>query len=140
MRALPFAWIVVALFAGFAAAPWAQEGKAPEAVRASRFELADKGGKVRAVLGLSKDGSPELDLRDAEGRPRALLLLDKEGLPILLFKDREVVTRAKFELDAAGGAKLTFADKDQTPRFEVEATAPFVRLSNPEGKVVWKAP
>lgn len=123
-----------------AAALWAQEVRVPETVRAGRFELADKAGKVRAVLGLSKDGSPEFDLRDAEGRPRALLLLDREGLPILLFKDREVVTRARLELEAAGGAKLTFADKDQTPRVEVEGTAPVIRLANPEGKVVWKAP
>ena len=115
----------------------AQEAKST-VVTGSRFELTDKAGKVRAVLGLSRDGSPEFDLRDAEGRPRALFLLDKDGLPILLFKDREVVTRAKLELDAAGGAKLTFADKDQTPRLEAEAEK--IQLAGPEGKTVWKAP
>jgi hypothetical protein len=111
MRVASIAWIALASLAGFAAARLgAQDPKAPPSVKASRFELVDGEGRTRAVLGLSKGGSPEFDLRDADGRPRALLVLDRDNLPIFLLKDADVVTRAKLELDAKGAAKLTFTD------------------------------
>jgi hypothetical protein len=141
MRIVSLAWIAAASFAGFAAARLgAQDAKAPPAVRASRFELVDGAGRPRAVLGISKEGAPELDLRDAEGRPRALLVLDRNSLPILLLKDADVITRARLELDAAGAARLSFNEKDQTPRFEVEASKPSARLADAKGTTVWKAP
>src|SRR5688572_16452712 len=59
-----FAAAVLVSIAGTA---WAlqppQEPKAP-VVKASRFELVDGEGRTRAVLGMSKAGSPEFDLRD----------------------------------------------------------------------------
>jgi hypothetical protein len=136
-----FAAAVVVSIAGTA---WAlqppQEPKAPVVVKASRFELVDGEGRTRAVLGISKGGSPEFDLRDPEGRPRALLLLDADQLPIFFFKDAQVVTRARLELDAKGGAKLSFGDADLTPRLEVDGTKPEVRLMDAKGTVTWKAP
>jgi hypothetical protein len=117
----------------------AQEPKAP-VVKASRFELVDAEGRTRAVLGMSKGGSPELDLRDPEGRPRALLVLDANQLPIFLLKDAQVVTRARLELDAKGGAKLSFADADLNPRLELEGTKPDVKMFDSKGTVIWKAP
>ncbi len=132
--------IALASLAGTAAARLAaQEPKAP-VVKASRFELVDAGGRTRAVLGLSKSGTPEFDLRDAEGRPRALLLLDRDNLPILFFKDAEVVTRAKWELDAKGAAKLTFCDADLAPRIEIDGAKPELKVSDAKGAAVWKAP
>jgi len=106
-----FAAVFFAALAGVAAGRiGAQDPKAPPLVKASRFELVDGEGRTRAVLGMSKGGSPELDLRDADGRPRALLVLDRDNLPIFLLKDAAVVTRAKLELDAKGAAKLSFTD------------------------------
>src|SRR5262245_41904853 len=94
--------VVAASLAGAASARLAaQEPKAP-VVKASRFELVDAAGKTRAVLGISKAGSPEFDLRDPEGRPRALLVLDAENLPIFFFKDGQVVPRPKLELPPQG--------------------------------------
>jgi hypothetical protein len=116
-----------------------QDPKAP-VVRASRFELVDGEGRVRAVLGVSKSGSPEFDLRDAAGRPRALLLLDADSLPIFFFKDADVITRAKMELDAKGGAKLTFCDPDLTPRVEIDGAKPELKVTDTKGAVTWKAP
>jgi len=141
MRIVPFACLAAACFAGVAAARLGgQESKAPPTVKASRFELVDGAGRTRAVLGVSKDGAPELDLRDAEGRPRVLLVLDRDSLPVLLFKDAEVVTRARLELDASGAGKLSFVEKDQTPRVELEATKPSARMADAKGTTVWKAP
>ena len=116
-----------------------QDPKAP-VVKASRFELVDAEGRTRAVLGMSKGGSPEFDLRDADGRPRALLLLDGDNLPVLFFKDAAVVTRAKFELDAKGGGKLTFGDADLSPRVEIDGARPAIRILNAKGETEWKAP
>ena len=141
MRTATLAWIVIASLGGFTAARLgAQDPKTLPAVKASRFELVDGEGRTRAVLGLSKSGSPELDLRDAEGRPRALLVLDRDNLPVFLLKDAEVVTRAKLELDAKGAAKLTFSDPDQAPRVEVDGAKPGVRIQNAKGDLEWKAP
>ena len=132
--------LVVAALAGAASVRLAaQEPKAP-VVKASRFELVDAEGRTRAVLGMSKGGSPEFDLRDAQGRPRALLLLDRESLPIFFFKDAEVITRAKFELDAKGGGRLTFCDADLAPRVEIDGAKPEVRILNAKGETGWKAP
>ena len=131
--------IAASTLAGAATTLFAQEPKAP-IVKASRFELVDAEGRTRAVLGMSKGGSPELDLRDPEGRPRALLVLDANHLPIFLLKDAQVVTRARLELDAKGGARLSFADADLNPRIEVDGTKPEVKTLDSKGTVTWKAP
>src|SRR5262245_22226904 len=140
MRTVALAAVVVASIAAALALRAAQEKPAPNTVRANRFELLDGEGRTRAVLGVSKSGSPEFDLRDAQGRPRALIVLDGDSLPILLFKDADVITRAKLELDAKGGAKLSFCDADLAPRVEVEGTKPGLKIMNPKGEVEWKAP
>lgn len=133
--------VVLASLAGAASARLAgQDPKAAPVVKASRFELVDDAGRTRAVLGVSKGGSPEFDLRDVKGRPRALLLLDADSLPVFFFKDAEVVTRAKWELDAQGAAKLSFLDADLTPRVEIETEKPELRVSNSKGQPIWKAP
>ena len=135
-----FLIIAASLVAGTASTLLAaQDPKAP-VVKASRFELVDADGRTRAVLGMSKGGSPELDLRDPEGRPRALLVLDANNLPIFLLKDAQVVTRARLELDAKGGAKLTFGDAELNPKVEVDGTKPELKTLDPKGGVTWKAP
>src|SRR5262245_13062427 len=132
--------VLLAAVAGAASARLtAQEPKAP-VVKASRFELVDAEGRTRAVLGMSKGGSPEFDLRDGEGRPRALLVLDGDSLPVFLLKDAAVVTRAKIELDAKGGGKMTLGDADLTPRVEMDGARPALRILNAKGEAEWKAP
>ncbi|HKS16548.1 MAG TPA: hypothetical protein VJU16_04495 [Planctomycetota bacterium] len=127
--------LVIASLAGAASARLAaQDPKAAPVVKGSRFELVDGAGRVRAVLGMSKGGSPEFDLRDADGRPRALLVLDADNLPIFFFKDAGVVTRAKLELDAKGAAKLTMCDADLTPRVEIDGSRPALRVLNAKGE------
>jgi hypothetical protein len=133
------ATVVLAFAAGsLAAAVLAQDPKTPPVVKASRFELVDASGRTRAVIGMSKGGSPEFDLRDPEGRPRALLVLDGDNLPIFFLKDTDVITRAKWELDSKGEAKLSFHNPDLTPRLELGGSG--VRISNSKGVSVWEAP
>ena len=42
----------------------------PQVIRAERFEVVDKNGKVRGELGLRSDGVPVLRLYDEDGAPR----------------------------------------------------------------------
>lgn len=42
----------------------------PKVIRAEKFEVVDKNGKVRGELGLRSDGTPILRLYDEDGNPR----------------------------------------------------------------------
>ncbi len=65
-----------------------EEAGPTEVIQARRFELVDKKGEVRAVLGALGNGSPHLVLHDATGRMRAAVALSKSGTPrIMLFDE-----------------------------------------------------
>lgn len=86
-------------------------------VRAHRFELVDRQGRIRGGLGFARDGSPALALFDAEGRPHAraelglrrdgpsLALTDSRGAVRLLARCTEEMT-ALFINDAKGRTRL----------------------------------
>ncbi|HXG18061.1 MAG TPA: hypothetical protein VNN62_03165 [Methylomirabilota bacterium] len=42
----------------------------PQVIRAEKFEVVDKNGRVRGELGLRSDGVPVLRLYDEDGAPR----------------------------------------------------------------------
>jgi hypothetical protein len=94
----------------------AGQASAPEVMQAQRFELVDSEGKVKAVLGVRKQGSivhqvtvlgprehtteetelvvsgggaelPYLELKDEEGRTRVEVTFDRAGDPAILMKD-----------------------------------------------------
>jgi hypothetical protein len=119
-------------------------------VRAQRFEVVAKDGKVRAVLDVDKDGrSPRLRLCDKDGNVRARLGLGKDGAPGLLLWGKGGEARAM--LDLLG---LRLADEDGKERaslgareFERTRTGATERtpesslvLFDKEGKVLWQAP
>lgn len=79
----------------------------PEVIRAQKFELVDEEGKVRAVLGLGRDGAPNLDLSDAKGLKRATLALLPDGSPVLMLSDARGEERATL----TGGRSLTMRDE-----------------------------
>jgi hypothetical protein len=77
---------------------------APEVLRAQRFELVDKRGRVVAQLHLGEDGGGNIRLRSADGMVRvklgattdgsALLLFDKEAEPALWLASNKAGTSA----------------------------------------------
>lgn len=94
---------VVAGFIGGGVSSWILTGRAvfaqptPEqakVIRAERFEVVDKDGKVRAGLGLA-DGGPGLRLYDKDEKPRAVLgLFQGEPYLRLYGEDGKVVWEA----------------------------------------------
>ena len=88
---------VVAGFIGGGVSSWVLTGRAVSAqptpeqakvIRAERFEVADKDGKVRAKFGLGEIGELSLRLDDEGGKPCALLML-VQGTPFLLLSGEE---------------------------------------------------
>ena len=116
MRRTPIAALAAA---GLVLGTWAlSAAKKSETVRATRIELVDQSGAVRATL-QAAGGHAGLHL-EAQGKVRASLVVTDAGVPSLLLHDAEGRPRALFALDAEG-----------------EPLAHFVK---PNGKPSWKAP
>jgi hypothetical protein len=81
-------------------APQDQTAKpALQAVRGTAFEVVDSAGKVRARLGLDKDGAPELRLFDAKEKVRVRAGIHKDTDPILALVDDDDKNRIAMVYD-----------------------------------------
>jgi hypothetical protein len=60
----------------------------PKIVSAEEFQLVDRSGTARALLGIRHDGGPGLSLLDTDGKIRAQLLLLPAGEPGLILNDK----------------------------------------------------
>ncbi len=85
-------------------------------VEACKFILTDHHGTRRVNVRLDPEGHPSLSFTDSKGIPRAILAALGLGV------------------NATG---LAFYDKDQRLR---ATGAPYLRLSDRKGKLMWKAP
>ena len=89
-----------------------------EVVRANKFELMDKQGKIRAVLGLSPEGEPRLALADPAGQMLAALSLEidpkytVEKIPTLRFFDRAGKIRNEIGLNRYGDPTMVLYHKE----------------------------
>jgi hypothetical protein len=86
-------------------------------VSANGFALVDESGKVRAVLGVDKDG-PKLVLSDENDTARVTLGVNKDG-PVLGLSDKNGKSRAALGVGERG---------------------PALALADENGKTLWKAP
>jgi hypothetical protein len=83
---------------------------AAEVVRASRFELVDSEGHVRAALTLDGDGNPGLSFSDAQGNVRASLVLGQEGIPCLNLMGKAGTVRASLGFGSDWRVQLVLSD------------------------------
>ena len=99
---------LVVSFGGGAAATFALRKKGPEpakpfelpkVLRAERFEVSDKDGKVRAWMGPGKDGASEIAVADGSGQARAALAVDAKGVSSVTLRDTKDQTRAYLRVD-----------------------------------------
>lgn len=134
--------------------------KEPTVVRAERFELVGPEGEVRATLGFTEHGSPNLSFFDKDGSPRvslgpfksnwtgvgyvdedeeirSLLGLGEGILPLLSLLDKNGEMRASIVLGDDGVAAANFFDDSQKVRLGVGVRKdglPDVVLFDTEGK------
>lgn len=74
-----WSWAILCLAMGVFALVWyLKSSQVPKEVRANAFIAVDQNGKMRAYLGMSKDGNVGLLLHDEYLLPRAVLHADKD--------------------------------------------------------------
>lgn len=96
----------------------ALEGK-DKAVQASKVEIVDEAGKVRAVLGLRDDGSPELRFVDEDKTNRVLARLHPDGTPVLVMWGKGGKGTAYLSVPGEGPPNFMMFDKDGTMKHKV---------------------
>lgn len=140
----------------------AQEREVKEVVRASRFQLVDEYGVIRAALSYDEYGT-RLTLHDADGGLRTglhalksgsgLTLSDKTGKirikigvfnsrPEIVLYDAEARERMLLAATENFGPHVSLFDrkgKDRLVMVVVEQ-GPGIVISDPDGKTIWAAP
>jgi len=102
------------------------------AVKATRFEVVDDGGRIRAVLGASGSNfCPALTLYDASGKRRTGLSMGADGSPGLSMYDANSVLRARV------GCLQTVGKSTGTTTNYPEST---IALFKNDGVISWRAP
>lgn len=92
------------------------DGGEQQVVRASRFELTDRAGKTRAVLGLSAEDEPSFALADRSGQIYARLSLDSvpgdpEGVPVMQLLDKKGTVRTDIRLTRDGDPQIVLKNQ-----------------------------
>ncbi len=105
---------------------WAQKTcELPPVIRAERFEVVGKDGKLRATLGVGSTGAPGLVLSDGlvlidnSGQPRANLGLAADGAPGLMLYDPGLRYRIALDVAPDGAPALALASKEGRTRAEL---------------------
>lgn len=96
----------------------AMEGHS-EVIKTSKVEIVDKDGKVRGVLGLRDDGTPELRFVDDDETNRLLTRLHPDGTPILVMWGKGGKGTAYLSVPGAGPPNFMMFDKDGTMKHKV---------------------
>lgn len=101
-------------------------------LRATRFELIDKTGRVMGVFGSSDGKTPQLELRDVAGTPRAYIgIRESNGEPEFMLNGKDGKRRAWLSLTSVGGANLMLIDNKERARINMLTTPegdPFVHM------------
>jgi hypothetical protein len=121
----------------------------PQIIRAESFQVVDKNGKIRAVLGMGSNGEPSLSLADenehvrtvvglsalgiahANGESSISLNLWPDGNPSLTLNDQEGKLRAVLGVYMVVGKNTEL--REQRPISSL-------MLLGKDEKVLWKAP
>lgn len=110
------------------------------AVEAQEFRLVDRAGRVRAVLEITRSGSPRLAMFNDEGAACVEITLTKDG-PGVRLGDSEGDTRI-FIGATKDAARIGLADADGNNRAFLGVMpkgGPTLALYDAKQKVVWAA-
>lgn len=86
-----------------------------EAIAAGEFQLVDKNGHVRAVLGLNDEDEPRLLFLDGNEKPRLSIYVE-EGQPGIDLADKNAHVRASLGLDDDSQPSLFLLDEKEKVR------------------------
>jgi hypothetical protein len=114
-----------------------------ESLDARQFVLHDSAGKVRAALGLTKEGAIGLNFVDSNDRTRITLDVASNGTPGLDFFDQDGKLRATFALGPTGTPGLGLYGPDGHLRTSLDVPAsknPGLAFYHDDGKPAWGAP
>ena len=126
--------------------------RVPELLSAQRFQVVDKEGKVRIVLGVSGDGSGDsraiVGLQDRGNRALAVLAVSEYGSSALTLNGMDEKPLVVLAGMGYGSSGLTFNDKDGNaravltvwPERQGEQAKPSLRMMDANQKVVFRAP
>ena len=150
--------VALAVIAAVVLMGQATESKVAKVIEAEKFVLRDAGGTVRARLELLSFGKVQLVLFDKDEKPQSILgvgsdgagliLGGKEGTTflsttLLLFSGKDFKIRLGMNLFPPQEPGLIMAGSDGKHRAKLilgDDNAPALRLFDPDGKVIWKAP
>ncbi len=104
-------------------------------VAIGQLRLLNREGKLRAVLGVTKNDAAYLALRDKEGKVRCHLSLDKKGTPSLTLNDEKGEKRCILSLfDKGCNPSMIFYDGEQKRRLSLTTVPPALICNNHNGK------
>ena len=110
----------------------------------SRLVLSTPGGKTRAGIAISTDGTSGLDLFDGAGELRASVSVDRLGVSSALsFMDKSSTPRVALGVAKEGAAEIVLTGARGRPRFQLAVPAeglPVLRLLDDCGRLLWNAP
>ncbi len=123
---------IAGLLGGVAASTlFPRPSRIAKVLKAERFEVVDKDGKPRALLGVLGTGEPGLQLYDQDENGRVDLSLKPSGRPGLELSDRNARVRAAF-----GYTEIVVPDTGKIEQRQISS----VVLFDQEGKVLWHVP
>ncbi len=83
--------IVVLLCVGFVVVAHAAFLYDRPTIRCQAVEIVDDTGRMRATLGVSKDGTTAIGFYDAGGNMRCSVGVTKEGEPSIIMQDQQLI-------------------------------------------------
>ncbi|MBI2900455.1 MAG: hypothetical protein HYY17_09725 [Planctomycetes bacterium] len=116
-----------------------------DTTRAHRFELVGKDGKTRVVIEEDAKGEPGLAVLDKDGRRRLSLRVGEKGQAKAALCGPDEREHLQLLLNEGGEPCINLCDREGRARIgmiveQQRANASYVLLTDPAGKIVWKAP
>ena len=76
------------------------------------IRIVDEKGKEHAMLGMRKDGTPQLKIVDKDSKNRFLLRLHPDGTPVLVMWGKGTKSSAFISVPGEGPPSMMMFDKD----------------------------
>lgn len=83
------------------------------------ISIVNEEGKEQAVLGMRKDGTPQLKMVDKEGNNRVLLRLHADGTPVLVMWGKGTKSSVYLSVPGEGPPQMMMFDKTGSQKLKL---------------------